>query len=426
MKSIGRRKFLKNSVKASVGLFTGMNGFNFSEFPSGKYVRNNDFSVSIPMPIQVVIDDVGWWSGHDGSKNQEPYRTGILRNHVPTDYSAIVELGKALNIRPQAAMVLCEWDKENILRELPTATWMGKNWDNSRWIGPWMEEATDIIRKNTRHIELTLHGIGHEYWTDGIFTRAEWADVKGQMRPRDQVEKHLEFFEKIMLQHGLGPLPTSFVPTAFNHGFGITPGNDISIAEILSKNGIKYINTPFQKIHNAEEISNKYFGFDTDVLTIDRGKDILPWNATGVIPTGVLAGPTCGMHWANLIHPDPDKNQEIVNEWVQLLAPYNDKENTMLAPDSGLFQNQLLYYECTGLSINDNTILLDFKELYSFPGQKVNKSFILKVKSNSPLKFRSDVLKIRSYELKRTDDSFISTLKVERIQAVNKAIIKIL
>ena len=138
MKSIGRRKFLENSVKASVGLFTGMNGFNFSEFPSGKYVRNNNFSVSIPMPIQVVIDDVGWWSGHDGSKNQEPYRTGILRNHVPADYSAIVKLGKALNIRPQAAMVLCEWDKENILRELPTATWMGKNWDNSRWIGPWM------------------------------------------------------------------------------------------------------------------------------------------------------------------------------------------------------------------------------------------------------------------------------------------------
>ena len=100
------------------------------------------------MPIQVVIDDVGWWSGEDGSKKQEPYRTGINRNHVPADYRAIVELGKSLGIRPQAAMVLCEWDKENILRQLPTSTWMGEKWDNSKWVGPWMEEAAEIIRNN--------------------------------------------------------------------------------------------------------------------------------------------------------------------------------------------------------------------------------------------------------------------------------------
>lgn len=49
------------------------------------------------MPLQVVIDDVGWWSGNDGSMRQEPYRTGINRNHVPADYKAIVDLGRALD-----------------------------------------------------------------------------------------------------------------------------------------------------------------------------------------------------------------------------------------------------------------------------------------------------------------------------------------
>ena len=68
------------------------------------------YSVSIPLPIQIVIDDVGWWSGKDGHENQEPFRTGISRNHVPEDYEAIVYLGKALGIQPQAAMVMCEWD----------------------------------------------------------------------------------------------------------------------------------------------------------------------------------------------------------------------------------------------------------------------------------------------------------------------------
>lgn len=62
----------------------------------------------IPMPIQIVIDDVGWWCGTDGHEYNEPFRTGINRDHVPADYQAIVELGKQLNIRPRAAMVLCE------------------------------------------------------------------------------------------------------------------------------------------------------------------------------------------------------------------------------------------------------------------------------------------------------------------------------
>jgi len=77
------------------------------------------------MPIQVVIDDVGWWSGKNGSKWQEPYRTGIDRNHTPADYQAIVSLGKALGIRPQAVMVIGEWDRKNILKDVPHSTWMG-------------------------------------------------------------------------------------------------------------------------------------------------------------------------------------------------------------------------------------------------------------------------------------------------------------
>jgi hypothetical protein len=125
------------------------------------------------MPLQVVIDDVGWWSGNDGSMRQEPYRTGINRNHVPADYKAIVDLGRALDIRPQAALVLCEWDRENILKHLPTSTWMGSNWDNSKWVGPCLEEAAEIIRQNQEHMEITLHGLGHEYWQGGSAKLAE-------------------------------------------------------------------------------------------------------------------------------------------------------------------------------------------------------------------------------------------------------------
>lgn len=414
VKTIGRRNFLKTGINLSAGMAVGTSGFQFLASPAKANPLSGDFRATIPLPIQVVIDDVGWWSGTDGSRYQEPYRSGIDRDHVPADYAAIAELGKALGIRPQAAMVLCEWDKDNILRKLPTATWMGKKWDNKKWVGPWMEEAADIIRNNKQHLELTLHGIGHEYWTDDQFTRAEWADVNGTMRPRDQVEKHLDFFGKIMDQHQLGPFPTSFVPTAFNHGFGPTPGHDISMAEILSRRGIKYINTPFRQMHNAKAINHDYFGFDSDVLTVDRGADLLDWNVTGVPPSGNMEGPTCGMHWANLIHPDPEQNLEIVQEWVKLLAPYQKKEDTMLSPDPCSFQSQLLYHTCTKIRRKENDIVLDFRELDALPEHHIKNEFTLKVKAQTPLKFQFEDISMITTSLQKRERYSLYTLKLKR------------
>lgn len=131
-----RRSFIKGAAYSCTGLMLIGGGNQFwGTFLLGKEERRI-LQAFIPMPLQVVIDDVGWWSGNDGSMRQEPYRTGINRNYVPADYKAIVDLGRALDIRPQAALVLCEWDRENILKHLPTSTWMGSNWDNSKWVGP--------------------------------------------------------------------------------------------------------------------------------------------------------------------------------------------------------------------------------------------------------------------------------------------------
>jgi hypothetical protein len=384
-------------------------------------LSKNETTVIIPMPIQVVIDDVGWWSGQDGSEQQEPYRTGIGRNHVPADYEAIAELGRLLSIRPQAAMVLCEWDINNVLRKLPSSTWMGKDWNNSKNLGPWLDEAAHIIRNSSKYFEFTLHGIGHEYWTGNIFTRAEWAEVNGTMRPLEEVEKHLDFYSMIMDQHQMGSFPVSFVPTAFNHGFGPTPGHTISMAEVLRKRGVTYINTPFSKMFNAEAVDYTVFGFDAKVMTIDRGQDLLDWNITGEIPVGKLQGPTCGMHWANLIHPDPLRNSEIVNEWVKLLAPYNEKPDTMLASDSISFQNQLAFHKCTSVKHAGNTIELDFRKVDALPNNTGNSELTLKVTGSKAISFQSDTIVIHSQQLKRTEDLFLYTLRLKRSPGKDEA-----
>lgn len=411
-----RRDFLKDTAKLASGLAVFGNSPVLNSFSVKDKLLQN-VQVFIPMPIQVVIDDVGWWSGEDGSKRQEPYRTGINRNHVPADYQAIVELGKALDIRPQAATILCEWDKENILRKLPTSTWMGKNWDNSKWVGEWLDEAAEIIRKNQGHFELTVHGIGHEYWENGTFTRAEWTDSNGQMRPQDQVEKHLDFFEILMNQHNLGPFPKSFVPAAFRHSFGPSQGRDVSLAELLKKKGINYINSPFESMYNADRIQYKHFGFDAGVITIDRGSDEFPWLTFPGNPYKVLTGPTCGLHWPNMLHPDPKRNLEVVQKWINYLEPYNEKTEMMLAPDSVDFQHQLIHHSLTKTEIKGNVIVFDFTEINKLPTMVGKDALTIKIQANKQFQFKPDGIIIKS-QSSQQNDKYLFTLKLERIAKI--------
>ena len=420
MQNITRREFTRKSALISAGLAAS----NFVAFAGKRSVRNEELSVSIPMPIQIVIDDVGWWSGEDGNKRQEPYRTGISRNHVPADYRAIVDLGIKLGVRPQAATILCEWDRENILRNVPTSTWMRGKWDNSKWVGPWLDEAADIIRNNQNHYELTMHGVGHEYWQDENMTRAEWTDSSGQMRPLDQVELHLDYFEKLLDQNQLGSFPTSFVPTAFLHGFGLTAEHKISMAGVIKKRGINYINTPFYNMYNAEGAQFGLFGIDSGVITVDRGEDLLDWDVFGVKPSGVLTGPTCGLHWPNLLHEDPSRNSEIVDAWVKLLKPYNDKPETLLAKNSSSFRNQLVHHVCTKVQIREDKIDIDFLETNKLNDQLSKNQLIVKIESERKLTFNSDDLMISDSKTSQGKDNYLYTLVIDRIKDLEKAVVK--
>ena len=415
MRMSNRRNFMKRAFQMAAGLSAGVAATSRRTSGSSQQPTAKGVTAVVPMPIQVVIDDVGWWSGHDGSEQQEPYRTGIHRNHVPEDYEAIARLGQLLGIRPQAAMILCEWDRANMLRKLPTSTWMGSNWDNRKWVGPWLERAADIILRNAPHFEITVHGVGHEYWTDGKFTRAEWADSKGTMRPLDQVEAHLDSYEALLKQNQLGPLPVSFVPTAFLHGFGPTDGHKVSLAEILRRRGIVYINTPFESMQNRAAVSHGVFGFDAGVITIDRSQDLLDWSDIGKAPTGQLLGPTCGMHWPNLLHPNPERNSEIVDGWVRFLQPYHGSMDTVLAANSESFRTQLVYHVCARLTMTDDSIRLDFAGVDSLPRLANQQELTLKVRSHHTLSFKSDSIKLVSEDPVETEGSYQYTLRLERL-----------
>ena len=343
--------------------------------------------VCVPMPLQIVIDDVGWWSGKDGHDAQEPFRTGIDRDHVPEDYEAIARLGRKLGMRPQAAFILGEWDRENILRAIPSSTWMGENWDNSRWIGPWLDNAARIVRDSADCFELTLHGLGHEYWQDGTFTRAEWHDRDGNMRPSDQVLAHLDAYQRIMRQNDLGNFPTSFVPAAFLHCYG--DGNE-GLAAILKNRNITFISTPFSTMHRRAELPTPILGIDQGITTVDRGTlPPIPWDSIAAEPGDDIPGPILGFHWPNILHPDPAQNATVVDRWVEFLTSYGHRFDRLLSPDTAAFQTQLAFHLGVDLELREDELILAFPAFQPIAAAAVNDHFALKMKSPAKLEFAS-------------------------------------
>ncbi len=418
-----RRKFIKNTSIGVAGVTVSTVGGGVLSSCCDKKTSENSVSVNIPLPIQVVIDDVGWRNGIDGSNYQHPFRTGIIRNHVISDYQAIIDLGKALEIKPQAAMVLCEWDKENILRSVPHSTWMDQEWDNSKMVGPWIEEAADLINSNRNHFEIAIHGVGHEWWDNGILSRAEWADENGIMRPKDDIERHLDAFSEIMRQNNLGDFPTSFVPTNFAHCFGVSGGNDLSMAEILSKRGFTNINTHYGYLRHKERSQFNYFGIDSGVLTVERKEDRLQWNIISKKPEGEIIGPTCGMHWPNLLHENPERNTEIVDAWIKYLEPYQDHPDKILAKNSLTFQQQLVHREFTKVDVGENTIHLDFSDTNNADTILTNNELTVKVISTVELNFTSDSIKIVSEKLKKNNDLNLYTLHLKKRKIAQTALL---
>ncbi len=361
----------------------------------------------IPKPIQIVIDDVGWWRGNDAHAQGQPFRTGMPRDHVLADYQALVHLGKSLGMRPQAAFVLCEWDRHNILRKLPESTWLGHDWDNSAIPAPVLDETAAFLAANRAHFELVLHGIGHEFWENGRMSRAEWFDDDGNLRP--QARQHLDFYAMLMAANNLGPFPESFVPCAFRYRFGAADGG---LARILAEYGISSMSSPFSTMHFSREPESPAFGFDQGLMTIDRGPDLRKWNDVGSAPgpEETLQSPVCGMHWPAILHAEPERNLEAVARWLPFFQRHDRMPEWTLAANTGMFCTQLAHQAFT---VTADSVVLDFSAFNSLSWRHFTAELTLKMVSGLPVSFSSADAEICTCDCQPQDGGIIYTLKLQ-------------
>ena len=177
-------------------------------------------------------------------------------------------------------------------------------------------------------------------------------------------------------------------------------------------------------MHNAEGAQFDLFGIDSGVITVDRGEDLLDWNDVGKKPSGTLTGPTCGLHWPNLLHEDPLRNSEIVDAWVNLLKPYNDKPETLLAENSASFRNQLVHHVCTKVQVRDDKIDLDFLETKKLNKQLSNGQLTLKIESERKLTFTSDDVELHESKMVQGKAHYLYTLAIDNKKGSDGAEVK--
>jgi hypothetical protein len=343
---------------------------------------------SIPLPVQIVIDDVGWWEATDGSAVGEPFRSGMGRPHVPADYRALAELGRRLGMRPQAAMMLCDWDRDLVLRQLPEATWMGADWDNPWRHHPHLDEAAQILTDRAHDLELVVHGLAHEWWGETAMERAEWADRAGIMRPRHLLERHLEAYATILERNALGPLPQFFVPCAFCHAFG---DGDAGVHRLLADHGIIYVSTPFGSMRQVREPQTPRIAVECGVMTVDRGGGAPPWSAAATAPPEAMTGPIIGLHWPNILHPDPERNDEVVDAWVTHLQRVGSLHDRWLAPDTPRAWSQLAHAECTLVTDTAEGLAFDFGALDELATAAPLDHFVVKTMDRQRPRFAAGV-----------------------------------
>ncbi|OGV61649.1 MAG: hypothetical protein A3K19_15210 [Lentisphaerae bacterium RIFOXYB12_FULL_65_16] len=338
--------------------------------------------VSIPRPVQLVIDDVGWREGWRDDAQGGPFRAGLNRLLGPADYAAIAAVGAALGIRPTAAMVLCEWDKTNACATQPTCTQAGTAWDNRPRAGAWSDETAELFRNRAAHLELAMHGVGHEHWDNGVRTRAEWYSQFKQKWRWPDLQGHLRVFREILDQHGLGPaaghrLPPNFIPCAFQYLWD--EADPESTSALIATAGVRYGSTPYSCLDRRSPLLAADGGVDHGVLMLDRGNSGVPWDVVDRVPANVhgesagaesaAPGSICGIHWPNLLSETPEQNHIAVGHWVEYLRKVAAVPGQFLAANARESFAQWAYHRFGRIVSRDGGFELD---LSAVPGPVIS------------------------------------------------------
>lgn len=324
--------------------------------------------IIIPESLHIVIDDLGWLNGEDDRAAGGPSRTAMPRRHCEADYRAINELGRRIGMQVSCAFVIGEWDPDNRLRRIPHLSKYGDGWNNAAYLD--RDEMDRCIRaiNESEYIDFAVHGLLHGNYrekTDNTDTSDFYYYLDGNiiMVEDSEVRKRLDAFFELVEYYGINKRINSFVPPSFVY-------RKDELSKILAEYGIKYISTTFKgKVVREDENTRGALVEECGIINLERNNNRIPWDMPGVDPTDLeVTSGILGTHWPNFLHPDAERNSEVIDKWVEYIKRCANTYGVVISSAISFAANQSLYHRYARMSLVGEKFMIDISDVPHFFG----------------------------------------------------------
>ena len=388
-------------------------------------------NVVLPTALQICVDDVGWFIGSDDRYLSRPSRTGMTRRHVPEDYIAVNEVGKAIGQKIMCPLVLGEWDKDNILRGEIGVTFDPENWNRASQIDMKLAQRCFEAAESSEYIEYAVHGVLHgNYDAEGKqITELECfecedkkVDYSGYINSGDgllktqseeEIAHRFELFFKLYDMWGFKKKIRSYaalngLPRHLKH-------SDMSaLASVLKKNGIKYWANSWSK-------PTGYTDFVDGILYMEKCCNCrIPWNACDVDPRYVQdfvkdtdedTGTVMSTHWPNFLRFNAQNNLENVEKWADFFKRQSEIFGLMISKDIAFAGSQCVYHNYSKITEEKDLITVDISEAKEKGSDFISGEFYISLKNDLiPKEVTGGELELyeihkefKTYKIKHTD-----------------------
>ena len=390
--------------------------------------------IVLPVALQVVMDDIGWFNGRDTRCTEGPSRTGFPRKHVAEDYAVIDAIGRAIGQKINCPLVIGEWDKKNRLRGMPHATNDEKGWDMASQINYAEAERCFDTMEHAEYLEYAFHGLMHGYWQDGIsladteFSRPCSLDYKTKYAPgswyvpvdNDYFESHMDTFFKIYGDWGFKKKIRSFTsPSSVRSGIE----ENRHMVEIMKKYGMIYWANGWGAVKNLCEVID-------GVIFVNKAftPESVPYDAYGIDPDALpdysferndgvkyAEQAVYGLHWPNFLQYNPKRNLDSVDAWARYFKRQAEIFGVMISKDIAFCSSQAVYRKKSVLDFKKDSVVLDLSAVDGADALGLSDTFYISIENSlKPKSAKGAALSVHethgaftTYELKRTGEKTV-------------------
>ena len=349
---------------------------------------------SIPYAIGQAVDDMGWRDWDNRRESVRDYQVLLKEKASLADYQTVVDIGKAAGTRLTTVWIMQDLDKHDAAAKAPYSTPVAQydmTGDGTRWrnrITPDQRGIMGLVKGNAAFMELGMHGVSHEHFSNGIEQRAEYAHIDeskpGRARTWGWADMNLkaQCYRELLRQYFTPrqlDMPVAEVPPAHAYYYSTTDAH--TTGALLHKYGVKYVNGG---INVSTNVRDGYF-IDHGVIFINRAYGT-NWDWVGSTPWEGYWNdfdapyyPSDKYGWVEAHFPNLWGAKQ---KWVDYLLGINDSQNRFLPKSSAQCSWQYLYHKFGTITESAGTYTIDVSKVdpaayrYDLLGSMVLKTWV--------------------------------------------------